>query len=206
MGQFSWIYSDTNKQLLDNVCADTYLLVPKPFQNKYGKAIYENCYDGYGNFGKYDVYELVALWNRENLPNETRVLHLPKVEEYGGLFDFEKEELRKKGATEEEIKKADAEKQQEYCDNAIERYKKALLRSKDFANNVPDNVMKEKYGRNYLREIGIDIACYDEDNAVLKYPIKITTKEMEYEEVKPSLSDPNQGWRISDDEDEEEWL
>lgn len=194
MGQFSWIYSDTNKQLLDDIYADTYLLVPKPFQEKYGKAIYEGCYDGYGNFGRYDVYELVALWNRENLPSETRALRLPKVEEYGGLFDSEKEELRKKGMTEEEIKKADAEKQQEYCDKAILRYKKVLLRNKDFANNVPDNVMKEKYGRNYLREIGIDIACYDEDNAVLKYPIKITTKEMEYEDVKPSLSDPNQGW------------
>ena len=31
MGQFSWIYSDTNKQLVDNKIADTYLLVPKPF-------------------------------------------------------------------------------------------------------------------------------------------------------------------------------
>lgn len=194
MGQFSWIYSDTHKQLLDDIYADTYLLVPKPFQEKYGKAIYEGCYDGYGNFGRYDVYELVALWNSENLPSETRALRLPKVEEYGGLFDSEKEELRKKGMTEEEIKKADAEKQQEYCDKAILRYKKVLLRNKDFANNVPDNIMKEKYGRNYLREIGIDIACYDEDNAVLKYPIKITTKEMEYEEVAPSLSDPNQGW------------
>lgn len=194
MGQFSWIYSDTNKQLLDDIYADTYLLVPKQFQEKYGKAIYEGCYDGYGNFGRYDVYELVALWNRENLPSETRALRLPKVEEYGGLFDSEKEELRKKGVTEEEIKKADAEKQQEYCDKAILRYKKALLRNKDFANNVPDNVMKEKYGRNYLREIGIDIACYDEDNTALTYPIKITTKEMEYEEVAPSLSDPNQGW------------
>lgn len=81
-----------------------------------------------------------------------------------------------------------------HWDESFGTYKKVLLRNKDFANNVPDNVMKEKYGRNYLREIGIDIACYDEDNAVLKYPIKITTKEMEYEDVKPSLSDPNQGW------------
>ena len=202
MGQFSWIYSDTNKQLLDDVYAETYLLVPKPFQEKYGRAIYEGCYDGYGNFGRYDVYELVALWNRENLPSETRAFRLPKVEEYGGLFDFEKEELRKKGVTEEEIKKADAEKQQEYCNKAILRYKKALLRNKDFANNVPDNVMKEKYGRNYLREIGIDIACYDEDNTDLTYPIKITTKEMEYEEVAPSLSDPNQGWRNDEYDDE----
>ena len=33
MGQFSWIYSDTNKQLIDNKPADTYLLVQKQIQN-----------------------------------------------------------------------------------------------------------------------------------------------------------------------------
>lgn len=51
MGQFSWIYSDTNKQVVDGKRADTYLLVPEPFQEKYEKYIYEDCYDGYGNFG-----------------------------------------------------------------------------------------------------------------------------------------------------------
>lgn len=49
------------------------------------------------------------------------------------------------------------------------------------------------------------MACHNKDNAALKYPIKITTKEMEYEKVTPSLSDPNQGWESYDDEDEEEW-
>ena len=53
MGQFSWIYSDTDKQLVDNKKADAYLLVPPPFQKKYGKTIYEGCYDGYGHFGIY---------------------------------------------------------------------------------------------------------------------------------------------------------
>ena len=50
MGQFSWICSDTNRQLLNDTHADTYLLVPKPFQEKYGKTIYEGYYDGYGRF------------------------------------------------------------------------------------------------------------------------------------------------------------
>ena len=72
MGQFSWIYSDTNKQLVDNKIADTYLLVPKPFQEKYGKAIYEGCYGGYGNFGRYDVYDLIPEWNKEMIPEIIR--------------------------------------------------------------------------------------------------------------------------------------
>ena len=54
-----------------------------------------------------------------------------------------------------------------------------------------------------LRWLGIVMACYDEDNAALEYPIKITTREMEYEDVEPSLSDPNQGWESDDDEEDE---
>ena len=37
-----------------------------------------------------------------------------------------------------------------------------------------------------LRDLGILMACYDEDNFALKYPIKITSKEMEYEDANPS--------------------
>ena len=55
MGQFSWIYSDTGEPVYDGERADTYLLVPKEFQKKYGHAIYEPCYDGYGRFGGYDI-------------------------------------------------------------------------------------------------------------------------------------------------------
>ena len=68
MGPFSWLYSDTNKQVLDDVEADTYLLVPKPFQNEYGTSIYESGYNGYGNFGKYDIYDLIPEWNKEIIP------------------------------------------------------------------------------------------------------------------------------------------
>ena len=39
MGQFSWLYSDTGKQVVDNREADSFLLVPEPFQEKYGKKI-----------------------------------------------------------------------------------------------------------------------------------------------------------------------
>ena len=46
------------------------------------------------------------------------------------------------------------------------------------------------------RHAGIDIACYDRDNAKLAFPIKIThDPNAVYEECEYSLSDPNQGWR-----------
>lgn len=53
-----------------------------------------------------------------------------------------------------------------------------------------------------LRHIGIIIACYDEDNAVLEYPIKIThDQNAVYEECDPSPSDPNQGWKYDNEEE-----
>ena len=159
MGQFSWIYSDTNKQLVDNRRADTYLLVPKPFQEKYGKAIYESCYDGYGRFGRYDVYDLIPEWNKDMIPEIIR-----------------------------RIKDGNW---------------KCSTRENDITNL--QNYYEGKPITCELRWLGIVMACYDEDNFALEYPIKITTKEMEYENVRPSESDPNQGWESYDDDDEEDW-
>lgn len=149
MGQFSWIYSDTNKQLIDNKCTDSYLLAPEPFQDKYGKAILEDCYDGYGHFGKYDVYELIPEWNKEMIPEILRRIK-------NGTWKCRT------------------------CDNDIKNLQ---------AYHKGEKIDCE------LRWLGIVMACYDEDNAALEYPIKITTKEIEYENVKPSLSDPKQGWQ-----------
>lgn len=53
------------------------------------------------------------------------------------------------------------------------------------------------------RWLGIIMACYNEDNYTLEYPIKITYQAgASYEDCKPSPSDPNQGW--GDDEDDED--
>lgn len=57
-----------------------------------------------------------------------------------------------------------------------------------------------------LRHLGIVMACYDEDNFSLEFPIKITYRaNMSYEDCKPSPSDPNQGWGDDDEDDEEEY-
>jgi DNA gyrase subunit A len=61
--------------------------------------------------------------------------------------------------------------------------------------------VKEKYGDDFKRCIGIDIACYDEQNFTIPYPIKIThDANAVYEECTPSKSDPNQGWGYEDDD------
>lgn len=148
MGKISWMYSDTNNQVLDYVEADTYLLVPKPFQNEYGEAIYESCYRGYGDFDEHDVFDLIPEWNKEIIPEIIQKMksgnwHCPVGTE--DLANF----------------------QAYYEDRKISCS---------------------------LRHLGILMAWYDEDNLRLKYPIKITTKEMDYDEVVASVKDPDQGW------------
>lgn len=69
---------------------------------------------------------------------------------------------------------------------SIERSCQKLLK---FLSNAP-------LTRDEKREVGIAIACYDEQNASLKYPIKITyNKDAVYEDCNPSDADPDQGWK-----------
>lgn len=154
MGQFSWIYSDTRRQVLDNREADTYLLVPKPFQEKYGRAIHETCYNGYGDFGGYDVYDLIPEWNKDMIPEIVRRMKNGTWHSSGSDSDIE-----------------------------------------NLMNYYEGKPLTENYE---LRYLGIAMACYDEDNAALEYPIKITSMELDYDSVAPSLSDPNQGWEHQD--------
>lgn len=56
------------------------------------------------------------------------------------------------------------------------------------------------------RHVGIDLACYDEDNASLKYPIKIAeSSDAVYEDEAPSPSCEHQGYFYPREEDEEEY-
>ena len=129
MGFFSWKTSDTNKSISNTYSRrgtfPVYLLVPKEFEDKYGKYIEEKDYEGYGVFGGYDAYTLVAIWNEPG-------------------------------------------------------------RCKKDGNWLPESE---------IRSIGIEIACYDEENAKLKYPIKLVEdKDLDYEKVKPSINCPDQGY------------
>ena len=168
MGQFSWLDCKTGEQIVDGRKRNSYVLVPRRFG---GGHIEEPCYEGYGVFGGKDVYDLVALWNREFI-NVDENLRKPLRER----FTADKEGER-------------------FFQLAVESYQERSRRLEDFVSNVEDADMKEMYGDEYLRLIGIDIACYDEENENLRFPIKIThDPNAVYEFCAPSLSDPNQGW------------
>lgn len=177
MGQFSWLYSDNGKQMVDGKTADSYLLVPPPFQKQYGKFIEEECYDGYGHFDRYDVYDLVTEWNRAFLNEE--MLIKPKREQYG---------------------------EEKYYQSAMEYFERSVAVLKKYKSGASDKEMNAycssigyEYGE-WKRSIGIFIACYDEQNAALPFPIKITSKPMEYDSVGASKGDPDQGWELHDDD------
>lgn len=68
MGQFSWRDCITGKPILDNKKKWCYLLVPP----KFGSNLEEPEYDGYGHFGGKDVYDLVAVWNKDMIPEIIR--------------------------------------------------------------------------------------------------------------------------------------
>jgi hypothetical protein len=144
MGQFSWLDCvDDKRAILDDVRKTSYVLIPKEFG---GGHIAEPCYDGYGNFGGTDIYDLIPVWNKAMIPEIIR-----RAKNGHWIASINEEQLTK------------------------------------FYNGEEIDVP--------LRYLGIEMACYDEDNASLEYPLKVTYHEdAVYEDCKPSLSDPNQGW------------
>lgn len=165
MGQFSWLDCQDNKTpILDDVREDCFVLIPKEFG---GGHIVEHCYDGYGTFGGHDIYDLVAIWNREYIASSGK-FKLCSWQPYFSDLTLSVEEV---------------------LEAWNENYKE-----------------KWGYGGNELRNIGIDIACYDEQNAALKFPIKITHDcNAVYENEGPSNSDPYQGWDVPRNTEEDYW-
>lgn len=169
MGQFSWLDCMNHEtQIIDDLELDVFALVPAVFG---GKNIRETCYDGYGHFGGYDIYDLVADWNRKYLSEHPEFVlpHRMKMVSECEWYPF---------------------------------YSDLSLSPADITEK-----MMEITGKFWeYRWIGIDLACYDEDNAALPYPIKITYNALAtYELQEASLSDPNQGWETYDYGDEDEW-
>ena len=195
MGQFSWLDCDMSnercRQILDNTTEDVYVLVPKEFG---GGHILETEYNGYGIFGGHDIFDLVAEWNRNYITIDN-LSTKPVREDYGGLWKDEIENLKKQGYSDKEIKVKDDEMREHHFQRALNNYEQQILMLKDFQSEKSDVEMCVIYYDDWKRNLGIGIACYDYQNAGLKYPIKIThNPNLTYEEATYSLSDPNQGW------------
>ena len=191
MGQFSWLDCISGKQIVDDKVKDVYVLIPKEFG---GGHIVEHCYDGYGDFGGYDIYDLVATWNRKILSEKPN-------------YFFPYAIKRAQWISEKYGWKSDYSERIDIQIHNKEWYE--FYKDLNFSEEEVINAMIAKCNLKYpyeWRYIGIDIACYDEDNAALPYPIKITyDANAVYEYCAPSLSDPNQGWECEDEDEEDEW-
>lgn len=173
MGFFSWMFCDRRNQRPLRVGNRAYVPFPKD-QGACGlpggTVLIENCYDGYGHFQGYDIYDLVADWNRDTITSD----NITKPER--GQWSPGKE-------------------WDPYYRAAMDRYEMSVCRLNDFQEGKDVSYMVDKYGKDWKREIGIDIACHDEQNAGLKYPIKICYfRKSKYEDLPASESDPDQGW------------
>ena len=158
MGFFSWKFADVKQRL--KIGREAYVPVAPCFHDTYGVQIHTHYYDGYGHFGKYDIYDLVADWNRKYLA-ENPSHYLPGQEEKVSAASWYKY----------------------YADLSLSKKEIEELMSKE-----------EGYKWEY-RYIGIHIACYNEDNASLEYPIKICkyAKNAVYDDLPASDRDPMQG-------------
>lgn len=125
-----------------------------------GTYLKEEYYDGYGIFGGKDIYDLVVDWNKDNLVDILSNKNYKLHCDGSRLIPVAQAFIE--GKSEEEIRKIYAEV------------------GGPFARSVPQD---------WKRNIGIAIACYDEDNARLKYPIKITSNmKYKYEDLPSSNS------------------
>ena len=151
MGIFTWTFADDGRKKL-NYDHKGYIACPD------GTFIEEPCYNGYGRFNGFDIYDLVVEWNKKDLKN---------------IFQrLKKEDPKHFGLGLENIAIA-------YADDNIQEVTKLV------------NKMAERMGQWFLsdwkRNIGIAIACNDDDNKALRYPIKISqSTNIPYDKLRPS--------------------
>lgn len=186
MGQFSWLDCITRKQIVDGRCKKVYALVPKVFG---GGHIEEPCYDGYGHFGDKDIYDLVADWNREYLSKHPEHVFPFALHRKVWLAEYQKKCPEYKERVDVTVSEKDWYPL--YADLTKSREEVVRFMKENHCSDYPE-----------WRSIGIAIACYDEDNAALPYPIKITyDSSATYESCGFSLGDPDQGWESYEDEE-----
>lgn len=169
MGCFSWMFADKNNKKSLKIGHKGYILTP---DNQFIRTP-EGGYKGYGEFfdnnkgKKVDVYELVVDWNRSHL---SEIIKNPlRNTAFDTDFDMSLAVLAEKGDDVAE----------EFIENEVKagRISKYLL-------------------SDWKRSLGITIACYNEDNQRLPFPIKIVSCKNcgNYEDLPASKRDDRQGF------------
>ena len=174
MGCFSWLFADTDNTQNLRIDRAGYIACPD------GTFIHEQCYEGYGEFNGQDVYELVVRWNRAFIAENPDFL-LPHIHRFynGSVKQCRLKDFRWYPVI------ADLSIPFEQLRDALDKH-------------LRETVSLYRPYSAELRGVGIDIACYNEDNAVLPYPIKITRKMrgVHYKDLPASKRDPEQGMAI----------
>lgn len=171
MGTFSWRFCDRpNKSL--RIGEEGFLLLPD------GTFLHEPSYGGYGKFSGTDAYHLVAVMNRE---------YLAKHPDYPVWQAHLVEVADGKGGTKR--KRAPKIKISEYPWYSM--YADLTITPEQFDERVKG--MEYRGFPMCFRNIGVEIACYNEQNRRLPFPIKVASKPGRYRDWPASRDDPYQG-------------
>lgn len=174
MGSFSWYASDTRRAIRSG----NYNPFPVYALRPDGEPLLETNYEGYGRFGGQDIYDLVADWNRKYLAEHPGFL----VVQHGRIWSEENHSFYPAGP-----KRVD-----EF--DWYPLYADLTKSRKDIERELKES--GEVFWE--YRHIGIEIACYDDQNMNLPYPIKLVEKPVPYAAAAASKSDPGQGWGKED--------
>jgi len=179
MGVFTW-----TDATIKNPKADKYGDYKKKDIVEYGgyaklicpdnTEIETTCHDVYGRIGKFDIYELVAEWNRYELSADNLLKRPDRPTNISGLFDFEKKTLKEEGYSDEEITALDEAERQKSFVAAVKRWENMTALIDEYKTGASDEVLSQKYGEGWKRKLGIAISLDYNNARKLKYPIKLT--------------------------------
>lgn len=180
MGCFSFKFADVKGALKYGRSA--YLLLPAHLADEFGrKSIYESSYGLYGDFGGFDVYEVLAYANKDFI---IKVFDEASVKHFKGISSAAKRRYSQKCLSASEIEAKDMEEKARNLKRffAFKAYKEKLKNAKSFSD-----VESEAW----LREIGIELFFSAKR---VPFPLRISQGDVLYEDCsRSSRDDPLQG-------------
>ena len=142
--------------------------------------IAEHYYDSYGHFGSHDIYDVIVDINKGHLAESLEKIFNQKIEKIK-TNEYNQSEEKLNDWIERETKEYNIYR--EICKMADNDSDEAKISEK----------FKELYNpfnNEWKRMLGIQLACNEEDNKLLYYPLKITSEigKWNYDNLKPTIS------------------